>query len=189
MTFLFPSGAFIQIVLLCIITNWSWTHPTNTKISVTRFSLKCKHDLHCHMHYICYSPSTMKIDSRTAFTKKKGSCSIWFSKTEKWEDWYSLLVPFIYFVWSSNEHQMMVQNLFAVLVYCDFAVILVHQKPVKKENGIALLFNSQNEVHFYPKWGIVHKWRQNATGKGVEKVWVHSIARISKYYWVVFRKR
>ena len=86
----------------------------------------------------------------------KCNCNIWFSKTEKWEEWYSLLVPFLYFVWSSNEHQIMVQNLFVVLVYCDFAVILAHQKLCKERKHIAMLFNSRNEFHIYLKWWIVH---------------------------------
>ena len=176
MTFLFPSCAFVQIVLLCIITNWSWPHPANTEISVARFSLKWKHAFYCDMHYICYSLSTTKIDSRNTFTNNKAI--VIRQKNEK--DDTRCLFHFPCSVWSSNEHQRMVQNLFVVLVYCDFAVILVHQMLCKeKKNRIAMLFNSWNKFLFYPKWGIVHIRRQNPTGKRVEKVSVHSIIRIS----------
>ena len=128
MTILFPSWAFVQIVLLCIITNSSWPHPANMEISVARFSLKWKHAFYCDMQYICYSLSTMKIDSRNIFTKNKAI--VIRQKNEK-DDTHCLFY-FPCSVWSSNEHQRMVQNLFVVLVYCNFAVILVHQMLCKE---------------------------------------------------------
>ena len=40
--------------------------------------------------------------------------------------------------------QAMVQNLFIALIYCDFPVILVHQKLYKEKKQIEMLFNSPN---------------------------------------------
>ena len=70
----------------------------------------------------------MKIDSRNIFTKNKAI--VIRQKNEK-DDTHCLFY-FPCSVWSSNEHQRMVQNLFVVLVYCNFAVILVHQMLCKE---------------------------------------------------------
>ena len=130
-TFLFSSFAFVSIVLLCIITKWSWPNPTNTKISVTRFSVKCKHALYCDIRYICYCLPSMKNDSRTTYIYRIKEFAIFDSQKQKNE--ILAACSFLYFVWSSNKHQLMVQNLFKVLVYCDFAVILAHQKLCKEK--------------------------------------------------------